>query len=244
MKIQNQCEDFPLVTEFNVSSVSREGTRQQEMLDVLSEHNMEVLLGDRPVLRLTSICQFLPELVLGRLYTDGWIRSISDIDSILITPDGTQAQVLPAQGVSFPERPILRTDPVTPIPWAAEDVFRLADSFAMEMPLHRKTWSTHSCFLSCDGEIRFYCEDIGRHNALDKAIGFGLLQGLDLTRCMIYSSGRMPTDMVMKVIQSGIPIMCAKGAATDKSIALAKRYGLTLICSARRDSFRVLNEGK
>ncbi|MBD9163070.1 MAG: hypothetical protein EGP80_03830 [Blautia wexlerae] len=64
--------------------------------------------------------------------------------------------------------------PVTPVPWKKQWIFDLADCFANGTPLHRQTWATHSCFLACDGELLFQCEDIGRHNALDKAIGYAL----------------------------------------------------------------------
>lgn len=64
--------------------------------------------------------------------------------------------------------------PVTPVPWKKQWIFDLADCFANGTPFHRQTWATHSCFLACDGELLFQCEDIGRHNALDKAIGYAL----------------------------------------------------------------------
>lgn len=70
----------------------------------------------------------------------------------------------------------------------------------MGWPLHGVTFATHSCLLARRDEILFSCEDIGRHNALDKVIGYALRHQIDLTECMVYSSGRIPTDMAMKAI--------------------------------------------
>ena len=88
-------------------------------------------------------------------------------------------------------------------------------------------------------EKKFSCEDIGRHNALDKVIGYALRHNIDLHQCMIYSSGRIPTDMTMKAIQAGIPVLSSKASPTSEAIELAREYHLTLICAARRDRMKV-----
>lgn len=129
--------------------------------------------------------------------------------------------------------------PVTPATWKASWIFSLADRFAKGMPLHKETWCTHSCFLAMEDQLLFQCEDIGRHNALDKAIGYALLHGINLTRCIVYSSGRIPTDMAEKAIRAGISILSSKASPTQEAVELAGRYHLTLVCNARRDSMRV-----
>ena len=127
-----------------------------------------------------------------------------------------------------------------PIPWEASQVFSLAERFLSEMPLHRQTKSAHSCFLARGDTLLFQCEDIGRHNALDKVIGYALRNGVDLTRCMVYSSGRIPTDMAVKVIRAGIPILISKATPSSEAVALAERCGLTLICAAMADNMKLL----
>ena len=56
---------------------------------------------------------------------------------------------------------------------------------------------------------------------------------------MVYSSGRIPTDMTMKAIQAGIPVLSSKASPTSEAIELAREYHLTLICAARRDRMKV-----
>ena len=115
----------------------------------------------------------------------------------------------------------------------------MADAFAEGTPLHGITFATHSCLLARKDEILFSCEDIGRHNALDKVIGYALRNQIDLHECMVYSSGRIPTDMVMKAITAGIPVLSSKASPTTEAIELATQYDLTLICAARRDRMKV-----
>lgn len=118
----------------------------------------------------------------------------------------------------------------------------MADTFADGMPLHGVTFATHSCLLARRDEILFSCEDIGRHNALDKVIGYALRHQIDLTECMVYSSGRIPTDMAMKAIYAGIPVLSSKASPTTEAIELAKAYRLTLVCAARRDRMKVFSQ--
>ena len=230
---------------------------------------LDVYLNDRLTMKLVCIPQYLTELVLGRLLTEGILEDTSDVEQIYICEHGRRARVVlsekePEKGISrdcetdrepFTEltpscctgnhilndyfltgKPV---KPVTPISWKAEQVFDLADRFHAGMPLHGQTWATHSCFLAKDGQLLFQCEDIGRHNALDKAIGYALRHGIPLSRCMVYSSGRIPTDMAMKAIRAGIPILASKASPTAEAIALAKEYGLTLVCAARRDRMKL-----
>ena len=114
--------------------------------------------------------------------------------------------------------------------------------FADGSPLHGITFATHSCILAQKDHILFSCEDIGRHNALDKVIGYALRHNIDLHQCMVYSSGRIPTDMTLKVIHAGIPILSSKASPTSEAIDLAKKYHLTLICAARRDRMKVFTK--
>lgn len=86
--------------------------------------------------------------------------------------------------------------------------------------------------------LLFQCE-ISAAQCPGKAIGYALRHGIPLSRCMVYSSGRIPTDMAMKAIRAGIPILASKASPTAEAIALAKEYGLTLVCAARRDRMKL-----
>lgn len=91
------------------------------------------------------------------------------------------------------------------------------------------------------GNILYTCEDIGRHNAMDKAIGYAAIQGLQPEDCILYTTGRISTDMVRKAIASGIPVLVTKAVPTDAAIEMARTYNLTLICKAWSDRYEIFN---
>jgi FdhD protein len=109
---------------------------------------------------------------------------------------------------------------------AAEDLSR--------MPLYLKTGGTHcSILFSQRGDRLIAAEDIGRHNAVDKAIGGGLKKGVDFAACWLAVSGRLPADMVLKPLLMGIPLIASVSAPTSEGIELGKRAGLTVVGFAR-----------
>lgn len=110
--------------------------------------------------------------------------------------------------------------------------------------MHRQTGGTHSCYLGVRDKYVCSMEDIGRHNALDKCIGYALLEQLELSECILFTTGRIPTDMVQKVIAAGIPVLASKAVPTDQAIELAKKYHLNLICRAWPDRMEIYHDAR
>jgi formate dehydrogenase accessory protein FdhD len=131
---------------------------------------------------------------------------------------------------------------VEPVAWDLDLLFEVARDFAADTEQHRATNGTHSCRLANADGVRICCEDIGRHNALDKAIGAALIDGVDLRGCLAYTSGRVPVDMVLKAVRAGLPVLASKTVATDRAIELACAYDLTLLTRATPRAVDVLND--
>ena len=267
MYINEQYHDLPLLETKEYRFISRNGQLISKQEQILKEHLIDVYLNDHLTMKLVCLPQYLTELVLGRLLTERIIDSISDIEQIYICEYGKRAKVyLNRTSKTLPQNiennlfieitPTCCTGnhilndyfvsgqtpkTVPSINWKPDWIFQMADAFADGMPLHSTTFATHSCLLARNGQILFSCEDIGRHNALDKAIGYALRNQIDLRECIVYSSGRIPTDMAMKAIYAQIPILASKASPTVEAIELAKEYHLTLICAARRDRMKVFS---
>ncbi len=110
-------------------------------------------------------------------------------------------------------------------------------------PLFRMTHATHACYLVRQDEVLCCREDIGRHNALDKAVGYGLLAGVDLAECWLFTTGRMAADMVRKAVRAGVSMMASKSWPTDQGVAAARQAGLVLITVPREGEPAVWADG-
>lgn len=234
MEIQNFFPDQPLTQRIEHRYLGRDGECCSRFEPTLTEHALRVCVNQSLIMDFVCLPQHLPELILGHLVTEGVLCCADDVTSLTIHEDGQTASVTLRTLMTPGALPT-----VTPIDWESEWVFALADRFAAGMPVHEQTCATHSCFLARGTQLLFQCEDIGRHNAVDKAIGFALMHGIDLKACLLYSSGRMPLDMVCKAIRAEIPLLASKGSPTAEAVALAQQHGLTLLCAARRDRMKL-----
>ncbi len=230
-------ENQESVVQENYICVMRDKTKKEESRMLLVEHHMRIAINEEQILDVMCTPEYLEELILGRLLTEGIIHSEEDVWELEITSDGMDANITVAEY----ESPV-KLKHVKSIMLPEEQIFRMAEEMAKGMPLHEVTWGTHSCFLFREGRLIFSCEDLGRHNAMDKVIGYALKQEIPLQECAVYTSGRVPTDMAEKAIRSGIPVLVSKGVPTRDAVELAREYELTLICGARSDQMRIYTD--
>lgn len=232
---------------------------------ILEEGLLEVYINE--VLSLKMVCtpSELSALVVGHLYTEGRITGTEDIRTLYVCAQGNRARVLTSRPLTEIRKPLeiracdcgeegvlgraaLRSGPeINPadilpdFDWEPRWIYHLAQAFRAGAPLYEQTHGIHSCYLMKDDEILYVCEDIGRHNALDKAIGRALIDGVDLTQCVLFSSGRIPDDMMEKVIRARVPLLASNAVPTNRAVDLARRYHVTLICTARHDSMNIFS---
>ena len=244
-----------------VTLINADGSKDDAEVVLLCEHDLSINVNERFVMKLVCTGEYLEELVMGRLLTGGFIKSAEDVERILFCREKTEASVFLSNDVEFDAVPIEEKSCCTgnkilssvkgrremeKLPGhdlQNEWIFALAEQFEKGTKLHDMTSCTHSCMLGRRGEILFTCEDIGRHNAVDKAVGYALKTGVELSECILYTSGRVPVDMAEKSIAAGVPVLVSKSVPTAEAVELANRYGLTLIGNARRDSMKVFTDG-
>lgn len=258
--IKDLCQTLDLTRENTYTYIDRGGQTRTQTDPVLVEHLIDIYINEQLTMKVVCTPQYLVELVLGRLLSEGMIAHIDEVEQLYLCRTGQRAKVLLTDHAKAAARAFVETTPscctgnhtlnagfvrygglapVTPISWDRDWIFALADRFSRGTELHSRTWATHSCFLARGRELLFSCEDIGRHNALDKVIGYGLRHGIPLKECIVYSSGRVPTDMVEKAIRAGIPIFCSKASPTQEAIDLARTHNLTLIGCARQRQMKL-----
>jgi FdhD protein len=110
-------------------------------------------------------------------------------------------------------------------------------------PLGRQTGAVHAAaFCNADGRILHVCEDVGRHNALDKLIGTLAIKGISPSDGFILLSARCSYELVEKVVRAGCPLLVAISAPTTLAVERATAAGLTLVALARADSALILSD--
>ncbi len=218
------------------------GQARDEDDPVVIEDRFELLLNDRPVTAIVASRDQLRELGAGYVVSEGLVRCVDKVnldgDRILVYSDTgcdlrwKQRETGSSGGTSFVSTP----------PRAVSDLRLTAGEVSavtreIETDLWKKTGGVHCSVLFSGGRLLAKSSDVGRHNTVDKLVGYAVLNGIDLSRCVIGCTGRQPAGMVRKSAQAGIPVIISRAAATDKGIATADAAGITLIGFSRGDQF-------
>lgn len=225
--------------------------------DVVIEVPLSVFVNGRHALTAMISPVMLEEFVTGFLYTEKIISDPEEIDSLRIdeqNPNAPSASVLTKNPFSImlssktvlsgcggdssyldPERlPKIQSDLVIELS-RIKKIMRET----LVSDLHARTGGIHIVGLfGPDGKI-CVVEDIGRHNALDKAIGYGLKHNIDFSRTIVTCSGRLSSEMVRKCLRANIPVIASRGATTTLAISMGAQSGLTIIGFVRGQKMNI-----
>ena len=116
----------------------------------------------------------------------------------------------------------------------------LSKTIAATPSLYLAAGAIHGCVLCRRDEPLIYMEDVGRHNAVDKIAGYMRMNGVSAAGKVFYTTGRLTSEMVIKTVRMGVPILISRSGFTAWGVDLARRAGLTLIGRARGRRFVAL----
>src|SRR6202161_4679912 len=120
-------------------------------------------------------------------------------------------------------------------------LYRMTHDINTTPSLYLEAGAIHGCVLCKEGSPVCYTEDVGRHNAVDKIAGWIYRHGVDPSDKILYTTGRLTSEMVIKTVRMGIPILVSRSGFTAWGVDLARQVGLTLIGRARVKRFVALS---
>lgn len=211
-----------------ITKISRDGKEIQEDL-VAVEARYQVRISDKEAYTFTCSPMDMEEMVTGSLFSRGYINGADGIADMEITGDQIKVQLKEktadakkrAEAVELDEETIFQT---------VKKIFSDPDT------LFNRTGCAHSCSLMQNGVLLCTFEDIGRHNALDKVIGYALINKISMESCVIFTSGRVSGDYMEKILHAGIPVAVSRAAVTSEAVHLAKEQGAVLYGFVRGNS--------
>ncbi len=231
----------------DIAAVQISGDKAQNVThEVIEEIPYALFINGRHAMTAMMSPVQLEDFVTGYLYTEQIIRNIDEIESIRIEPNrlsvitknlfkvlGPKKTILSGCGgstsyIDVEKLPKIRSDLTIPAQMVRERAKE-----GLESELHRRTGGIHVVVLADRAGIINRAEDIGRHNAMDRVIGYGLRNGVDFSRTFVISSGRISSELARKCLIANIPIMISRGATTTLAIDIARQTGLCVIAFAR-----------
>jgi FdhD protein len=120
-------------------------------------------------------------------------------------------------------------------------LYRLTQIINLTPSLYLSAGAIHGCVLCEEDRPLVYMEDVGRHNAVDKIAGWMFQNRINPSNKSFYTTGRLTSEMVIKTVRMGIPILISRSGFTASGVELARKTGLTVIGRARGKRFVALS---
>lgn len=224
---------------------------------VVREVSLTINVNGQRLVAIACLPEKLPELALGFLLSEGLILQKSEIINSQFSYADKQIDFelkIPAERIESFRQTGEKTSgcgsslsaaisggaaEFSAISLQAESILTLMHQFQMDSVLFKQTGGVHSAGLIKDEKIRFFAEDIGRHNAVDKVAGMALLDSEDLSKFQLICSGRISSEIVKKCVRLSIPLIISQSAPTSEAIRLGWNYKIYIIGFARGKRFSI-----
>ncbi|MFH1624644.1 MAG: formate dehydrogenase accessory sulfurtransferase FdhD [Pseudomonadota bacterium] len=242
--MENEIEKIPI---FRLTEESR--SRIEDV--VAREFPLTIILNNQELVTLLCSPEDLKYLAIGFLFSEGLLEGKDEIKKITVDEQrgivrvetgennalanelvfkrfitsgcGRGASFYSAADVQSQAKVESRTQMST------QDVLSLVRDFQHRSQIYRATGGVHSAALCDTKSILVFSEDIGRHNAIDKIFGECLLADIPTDERLVITSGRISSEILLKVAKRNIPIIISKSAPTDLGVKLANDLGITLL---------------
>ena len=224
-----------------------DGKFTSDSVSVVIEQELPIYVNGQHLVTASITPIMEKEFVTGYLFGQGFLDSYSEIESIKIENNsakvalsGTVKSLKRTENASlrivsgggkavYFEKAVL-PEIKSQISVNKEIVYKAINTLFEKAEIYKETEGVHTAGLfKADGTPVFIAEDIGRHNALDKVIGHALMNRIDCSSVFLATTGRIASEMVVKICRAQIPVVATKTAVTSAAIKSANKCGLTIV---------------
>ncbi len=251
------------VVRFPIQRITKEGKQDSE--DVVTvELPLTIILNNKELTTLLCSPTDLKYLAIGFLASEGLVKGKDEIKKVVVDDKRGVARIETVEdkelapdvfkrlitsgcgrGASFYSSTDVRGQSKIESQTTISDgeVFHLMRAFQHRSEVYRTTGGVHSAALCDTKNILVFNEDIGRHNAIDKIFGECMLTDISTDDRIIVTSGRVSSEILLKVAKRNIPVLISKSAPTNMGVNLATDLGVTLIGFVRGERMNVYANG-
>lgn len=242
-----------------VEGVDHDG--QMTGISVVEERPLTIFLNGQEIVTAMTIGDYPEYLALGFLRNQGMLRDgeavmgvdyDDDLETVVVRTDGqtTYEEKLKkktrtsgcAVGTVFGDMMEgLEGVVLPPLPVKTSDLYALAAKINRTPSLYLEAGAIHGTVLCKGDRPLVYMEDVGRHNAVDKIAGWMFSEGVSPGDKVLYTTGRLTSEMVIKTALMGIPVLASRSGFTAWGVEIAREVGLTLIGRMRGKRFVCLS---
>ncbi|WP_243269642.1 formate dehydrogenase accessory sulfurtransferase FdhD [Clostridium sp. 1001270J_160509_D11] len=239
VKQKERLVNYDYKTDFKFEVVKVENKNHTEELEtIIGEFPLALVINNEYSNTFLCTPENLEQLVAGFLMTKGVIKSKADIKSIEVDFENRVANTVINKNEDSDKgkryylndldyvdlKPIENTDTTIRV----SDIYEVMKENLTSSELFKNTGGVHSVAIYDNKTLLTIREDVARHNAMDKSIGYCILNNIDLKDKIIFVSGRISCEMILKAAKAGIPIVLSKSAPTNLSREIAKKLNITL----------------
>lgn len=235
----------------------RDGRMTAAKTSVVIEQEFPIYVNGKLLVTAAITPTLLKEFAVGHLFGQGFINGIDEVTTLEILNNTahitlkdkrktiadaakTSYRIVSGGGRSAYFEEVNLPENKSDVVVNKRAVFSAMNQVFKNAVLYAETEGVHAAGLfNTRSSPICMIEGIGRHNTLDKIIGYALLHKIDCSRLFLVTTGRITSEMAAKICRSGIPIVAARAAVTDKALETGKKYGLTIIGFVRTVSSKL-----
>ncbi len=235
----------------------KDGLKEWRSDLVIREISLTVSINMKRLVSISCLDEQIDNLALGYIFSEGLIQSTNqilafeyfpennwfdftlDIEQSVIDSFLNSGEKTSGCGSVLSNNSNLKNNDWLNLEIDSKKISELSKEFQQKSKLFLETGGVHAAALIKSNEILFFAEDLGRHNAVDKIIGKAILEEVDFSKTILFTSGRISSEITRKIIRAGIPMIISHSAPTSETIRLGWKYHTFIIGFTRGNRFNL-----